>query len=277
MEIKVAAISFVPEKFDVDYNVEKLEQMFRKAASEKAVLAVAAEGAIEGYVVNEIIKGDYPPEKMLEVAQPIDSPVIKRFQKLAKELNICLAFGFAELIGPEVYNCAVFIDNTGGICGKYHKMQFAEGYHQSWWYNRLGKESRAFDTPFGRGAFMICNDRWNPDLARIPVLDGAQFLMIPAYGSTDPNQDKAILARACENSVPIIEANVGVSLIVSKGQIVNVSRQLESVTFGTIAIPTAKTVGDRDALEKAFLKSREKAMKNIYETQHKNNCPPANR
>ena len=28
---------------------------------------------------------------------------------------------------------------------------------------------------------MVCNDRWNADLARLQVLDGAQLLLIPSY------------------------------------------------------------------------------------------------
>ena len=49
-------------------------------------------------------------------------------------------------------------------------MQLAAGYHESSWFNRLGARSRAFATPFGKCGVLICNDRWNPDLARIPVL-----------------------------------------------------------------------------------------------------------
>jgi predicted amidohydrolase len=54
------------------------------------------------------------------------------------------------LIDREIYNCAVFIDQRGEICGKHHKVRFAEGYHPMWNFNRIGMEIRAFDTPFGR-------------------------------------------------------------------------------------------------------------------------------
>ena len=264
-KVKVAAVSFVPEKFDVEENVETLERAFRKAARRGAQLAVAPEGVIEGYVVNEIVDGSNPPERMLDVAIAIDGPVIHRFRNLARELDMCLAFGFAELIGEDVYNCAVFIDNTGSICGKYHKMQLAEGYHPSWWYNRLGEKSRAFDTPLGRCGFMICNDRWNPSLARIPVLDGAQFLLIPSFGSTSKDQDEAVLARARENGVPIVEANVGVTLIISKGEIKRVSRDEDAITIGTIAIPAAPSAGNRDIQEHAFLEWRVPEMQERYQ------------
>ena len=260
-EVKVAAISFVPEKFELGRNADRLEGMFRKAAEGGTQLAVAPEGVLEGYVVNEIIGGEVPAARMREVAVSLRSGVIGRFKALAKELEMCLAFGLAEKIGKDVFNCAVFIDQRGRICGKYHKMQLAEGYHASWWYNRLGKVSRAFHTPFGRCGFLICNDRWNPDIARIPVLDGARYLLIPSFGSRSKSQDENVLARARENGVPIVEANVGVTMIVNKGEVVARSRRETTVTFGSIEVPAPPSRENRDQHERGFLKWRKKEMR----------------
>ena len=71
-------------------------------------------------------------------------------------------------------------------------------------------------------------DRWNSDLARLPVLDGAQLLLIPSFGSCAPEQDEAVVARARENGVAIVEANVGVLLWVSRGEIVGREARLEA-------------------------------------------------
>lgn len=263
-DVCVAAISFKPVKLDLEGNAERLEEMFREAAAGGAELAVAPEGVLEGYVVNEIIDGEIPPEEMNRVSLTMRSGTIGRFRKLARSLNMCLAFGLAERIGGEVYNCAVFLDHRGRLCGKYHKMQLAEGHHRSWWFNRLGRRSRAFDTPFGRAGMVICNDRWNPDIARIPVLDGARYLLIPSFGSTARAQDRAVLARARENGVPIVEANVGVTLIVSKGEIVALSRKKTAITHGTIAIPAPPTLRNRDRHERGFLSWRRREMPRRY-------------
>ncbi len=260
--VRVAAISFVPTKFDLQGNASRLKAAFRLAKQGGAEIAVGPEGALEGYVVNEIIAGQVDEKKMNDVAVPISHPVIRQFQKLARELDMCLVFGLAERIENEVFNCAVFIDHSGNISGKYHKMQFAEGYHSSWWFNRLGRKSRAFDTPFGRCGMLICNDRWNPKLAKIPVLDGAQFLIIPAMGSRSKSQDEAVLNRGRENSVPVIEANVGVTLIVNNGQITAVDRKEEAVTFGEITIASAgnRCPAARDRVEQEFVKLRKDDM-----------------
>lgn len=263
--VDVAAISFIPQKFNLESNCNRLEDMFRKAAKGGAQLALAPEGVIEGYVVNEIIAGQAAATQMKDVAITMRGSVIKRFKNLAKELKICLAFGCAEQIGRNVYNCAVFIDATGRLCGKYHKMQLAEGSHSSWWFNRLGKNSRAFKTPFGRCGFLICNDRWNADIARIPVLDGANVLLIPSFGSRSKAQDEAVLARARENGVPIVEANVGVTLIISKGEIVARSRKETGILYGTIEIPVAPSPTNRDKHEREFFKWRKKEMRVRYE------------
>jgi predicted amidohydrolase len=267
VSVRVAAISFVPKKFGLKENADRLAASFRKAAAAGAKIAVSPEGALDGYVVNEIIAGKHSAKKIRDVAIAIDGPVIQRFQSLAVELKMCLVVGFAELVKKDVFNCAVFIDDQGKICGKYHKMQFAEGYHSDWWFNRLGKQSRAFDTPYGRCGVMICNDRWNPLLAKIPTLDGAQFLVIPSFGSKSKSQDEAVLNRARESHLPIIEANVGVTLIVNNGKIAALDRNETGITYANITIPPSRPAKPkmRDQTEAKFLKWRALEMQRRYQ------------
>lgn len=266
-KVRVAAISFVPVKFDLAGNADRLEEVFRQAKAGGAQLAVAPEGCLEGYVVNEIIAGEAKAEQMRNVAIGIDDKVICRFQNLARELKMCLVFGFAERIGEDVFNCAVFIDQEGAICGKQHKMQLAEGYHPSWWFNRLGAHNRAFDTPLGRCGILICNDRWNPELAKIPVLDGARLLLIPAMGSRSKRNDETVLARGRENGIPVVEANVGVTLIVDEDDIVAVNRKEEGISYAEITVPppVQASLKERDAQEQRFLEWREQEMKKRYQ------------
>ena len=130
--VKVAAISYRPAKWDKAVNADKMEELFVEAAREKPRMILITEGALEGYVVMEVVEGRASAEALIEVAEPIDGPYIRRFQKLARTLKTCLAFGFAERIGDEAFNCALFLDQEGAICGRYHKVQLAEGTHSSW-------------------------------------------------------------------------------------------------------------------------------------------------
>ena len=268
-QVKVAAISFKSVKFDVEANVTKLDKLFRRARGKGAQLALSPESAIDGYVIGEVLRGHSPTRRMLDVAITTRDPIMRRFRNLASELDMCLAFGFAERIGDDVFNSAVFIDNNGRICGKYHKMLFAEGYHKSWWFNRPGKKSRSFKTPFGKCGFLICADRWNPDLGRIAILDGAQYLLIPTFGNLSQKQDQAVLARARENGVPIVQANVGATMIISKGEIAKLvkltPRDKETITYGTIDVPAVRSVENRDKQERLFLQRRKTHMKENYE------------
>ena len=92
-KVPVAACSFKPRKFDISSNADRLEEIFRQASSGKARIAVAPEGALDGYVVMPIIRGEFSSSRMNEVAISIRNSYIVRFKNLAKELGMCLVFG----------------------------------------------------------------------------------------------------------------------------------------------------------------------------------------
>jgi predicted amidohydrolase len=263
--VKVAAISYRPAKWDKAVNADKMEELFVEAAREKPRMILITEGALEGYVVMEVVEGRASAEALIEVAEPIDGPYIRRFQKLARTLKTCLAFGFAERIGDEAFNCALFLDQEGAICGRYHKVQLAEGTHSSWNFNRIGQKLRAFDTPIGRAGFVICNDRWNPDIVRALVLDGARIILIPSYGSKTKEQNQAVLARARENGVPIVEANVGMNLIVSKGEVCAYQWGNDQITHGVVDIPAAPGAEAARQAEQDYLTAQSPEMERRYQ------------
>ena len=263
--VEVASISFRPAKWDKAGNADRMEELFVRAAQNDPRLILTTEGALEGYVVMDVVEGRATAEAMLEVAEPIDGPYIRRFQKLARTLNTCLAFGFAERIGDEAYNCALFLDEQGEICGRYHKVQLAEGAHSSWPFNCVGKRLRAFDTPIGRAGFVICNDRWNPHIVCALVLDGARIILIPSYGDKSKRQNRAVLARARENGVPIVEANVGMNLIISKGEICAYEWGNDRITYGVVHVPVAPGATAARQAEQDYLEAQSPEMERRYQ------------
>ena len=263
--VEVAAISFRPAKWDKAGNADRMEELFVLAAQKKPRMILTTEGALEGYVVMDVVEGRATAEAMVDAAEPIDGPYIRRFQQLARTLNTCLAFGFAERIGDEAFNCALFLDQEGEICGRYHKVQLAEGTHPSWQFNRVGHRLRAFDTPIGRAGFVICNDRWNPDIVRALVLDGARIILIPSYGAKSKSQNQAVLARARENGVPIVEANVGMNLIISKGEICAYQWGNDQVTHGIVDIPVAPGAAAARQAEQDYLAAQKPEMERRHQ------------
>lgn len=262
--VKVAAISMKPRPWDKIVNADRMEAFFVRAARRKAQVALCPEGVLEGYLVMQVIEQPDLKGRMEEVAEPIDGPYIRRFRRLAYKLRMCLAFGFAERRRDGVYNCAIFITHRGEIAGTHHKTQFAEGYHRSWSFNRIGRGLRAFDTPFGRAGFVICNERWNPQIARTIVLDGAQVIYIPSYGSLSRAQNMNVLARGRENGVPIVEANVGLNLIVSKGEIVAYHWGHDHLTIADIDIPAKPSVYAACQSERRYLLLQGPEMRKRY-------------
>lgn len=253
-QVNVAAISLKPTKWDKPGNADAMERFFREAATHGPDIVLTTEGVLEGYVVMDVVEGRKSAADMLEIAEPIDGPYVRRFQDLAKDLGTCLAFGFAERVGQDVFNAAVFIDGEGEIRGRYHKTQLAEGTDESCSFNRVGSRLRAFDTPFGRAGFVICNDRWNPMIVRTLVLDGAQFILIPSFGSKSRGQNETVLARARENGVPIVEANVGVNLIVNKGEAVQYAWGNDRISTAVIDVPVPPSTSAARSLESEYLR-----------------------
>ena len=262
--VAVAAISLRARKWDKKGNADKLESFIVQAAREKPEVILSIEGALEGYVVMDVVYDPERAEEMLEIAEPIDGPYVQRFQELAAKLGCCLCFGFAERVGEEVFNCGIFIDMTGRICGKYHKTQLAEGYHHSWKFNRIGRTIRAFDTPIGRAGIVICNDRSNPRIARTLVLDGAQVIFIPTHGSRNKRQNGYVLARARENGVPIVQANAGMNMIVSQGETVAYQWGYDKITHGVIEMPEAPSTEAARKYEAEYLELQGPEMEKRY-------------
>ena len=268
---KVAAANFVPWKWHREWNADRMEEFLVTAVEAGAELVVEPEGILEGYVANEAIAHPELREQMLAIAEPIEGPHVRRFRKLARQLKACFVFGMAERVGRrDVYNTAVFVDHRGQISGKYHKARLAEGYDPAWHFNRIGNSIRAFDTPLGRCGMLICNDRWEPLIPRTLVLDGAQFLCVLTFGSTGKRQDEAVLARARENGVPIVQSNVGRNLIISKGEVVALDRAKGVISLAEIEIPAAPSARRARATERQYLEARPALMKkNLAATRKK--------
>ena len=263
--VRVAALSLKPRAWDKAANADKLEAFIKEAGRSEPHVIVAPEGMLEGYVVNEVLRDHSLAAKMLAIAEPLDGPYVSRFRQLARNLNTCLCFGFAERTGDEIFNCAIFIGNDGEIRGRHHKTMFREGDHPSRTFNRMGTRLRAFDTPIGRAGILICQERWYPDIARVLVLDGAQILLIPTFGDKSRSQTRTVLARARENGVPIVQANVGLNLVVSCGEVAAYKWGHDQITVGEIEISEAPSFQAARRLETDFLIWRDMEMRRRYE------------
>jgi predicted amidohydrolase len=267
---KVAAISMRPKKWNKADNADKMESFFRKAARQRPALILATEGMLEGYVIMDAMYHPERREALLDIAEPLNGPYMKRFCRLAKTLKTCLCFGFAERIGREAFNSAVFIDHRGEICGTYHKLSEGVGAHPTWNFWRPGRQVRAFDTPLGRCGMLICSDRWLRILARTLALDGAQLLLNPTYGSVTRAQNEMLLAHGRENGMAVVQANAaGNNLVVSRGELTAYELGVDRITAAFVDIPQPPSIAAARASEREFLRFQQDMEKRQYRNMMK--------
>ena len=64
--------------------------------------------------------------------------------------------------------------------------------------------------------------------------DGAELLLIPSYGSRRRRQNQAVVARARETGLPVVQASVGVNLIVDRGEMIAYHWGADAITTADI-------------------------------------------
>ncbi|HRZ17706.1 MAG TPA: carbon-nitrogen hydrolase family protein, partial [Candidatus Hydrogenedentes bacterium] len=116
--VTLAVLAHVPVKWDKEANLAALDRMARGAAAAGAELLVTPEGALEGYLIDELLKS---PERekweprFQEIAEPVDGPGVGRVRALARELGVDIVLGFLERDGALLHNSCAWIDRNGEV------------------------------------------------------------------------------------------------------------------------------------------------------------------
>lgn len=208
-----AGLSLTPEPWAKQANFEKLEGYVREAASRGAKVVATPEGYLEGYVGNEKRTPGLDRAKYLAAGEEINGPLMKRAAALARELNVYLSVGFAERRGGEMFNSVVIFAPDGSIASHYSKSHTAADEP----FNTKGVEFPVAETPLGRWGTLICFDRQLPETARILALKGAQFILVPAWGSSGEMNDIMMRVRAYENGVWLAFVHPKRTLVIDPG------------------------------------------------------------
>jgi len=202
-KVKVASLSFVPEKWNKEANLKKMDTLARQAAENGAKILVTPEGALEGYLIDFLRRsGNDRPKwepKFQEIAEPVDGPGVTKIRDLAKELNVDFVLGFLERDGDYLHNTCVWIDAKGEILHRHRKTHMAQPYFDPPNY-RPGYELKSFDTAYGRAGIIICYERQVPETSVALALDGAHIIINPSYGSRGEWNDTMLRTRARDNN-----------------------------------------------------------------------------
>jgi predicted amidohydrolase len=195
----LAGLRVLPTPWDKSGNFHKLDQFARRAARDGADVVVTPEGFLEGYVWNDDNPKNFSREQYFKIGETTDGALVGRVRALARELQIYLVVGFAELRDDRMYNSVITVSPAGTIASRYSKTHTADDEP----FNTKGSEFPIVDTPLGRWGTLICMDRQLPETARILAIKGAQLILVPAWGMYGEINDVVMRTRAYENGVHV--------------------------------------------------------------------------
>lgn len=191
------------------------------AKAEKLVREVAAKGA-NIILLQELFETPYfcqrhDFEYMDLATTPEENPAVKRFQKVAKELDVVIPVSFFERAGNAAFNSIAIIDADGTVLGKYRKTHIPDGmpYAEKFFFTPGDTGFKVWKTKYGTIGVGICWDQWFPEAARCMALLGAEILLYPtAIGSepvlqTDskPHWQRCMQGHAAANIMPVVASN----------------------------------------------------------------------
>jgi len=136
--------------------------------------------------------------RLFDLAESVPGPSTSALGALARELRISILASLFERRAPGLYhNTAVLIGPDGALAGLYRKMHIPDDplYFEKFYFTPGDLGFRAFDTPYGRLAPLVCWDQWYPEAARVAALDGALLLVYPTAIGWHPSE-KADLGAA---------------------------------------------------------------------------------
>jgi N-carbamoylputrescine amidase len=227
----------------------------------RAVRAAAEKGA-QVVLLQELFETPYfckdHSAEHFNLARPIEgSPVVERFQALARELSVVLPLSVFERHNNAYFNSLAMIDADGTVLGVYRKSHIPEGpgYHEKYYFSPGDTGFRVWKTRYGALGVGICWDQWFPEAARCMALMGAEALLYPTAIGSEPHDasidsrdhwQRCMQGHAAANVMPLIASN---RIGVERGQ------KYEMTFYGSsfIADPTGAKVAEADRTSPAVL------------------------
>jgi len=200
--------------WDLEDNLNKAERLIRDAAGQGANIIL----------IQELFEAPYfcieQHAKHFDLATTVEDNVsLKRFQQLAKELNVVLPFSWFEKQNRAFFNSLAMVDADGSILGVYRKTHIPNGpgYQEKQYFNPGDTGFKVWDTKFAKIGSGICWDQWFPESARCMALMGAEILFYPtAIGSEPPpappldssgHWQRVMQGHAGANVMPLVASN----------------------------------------------------------------------
>src|SRR5687768_4007018 len=187
MAVQLAVAQLSPKKGDYAGNLSRLGELFVQADAlqPRPQLLTLPESALTGY----FLEGGVRDVAITAGALARDlNDLYREHVKSPRMLDVCL--GFYEEYQNKMFNSALYVTVGGAepVVRHVHRKIFLPTYgmFDEERFVERGREVRAFDTPLGRVAVLVCEDAWHSLTGTIAALDGAQVILLlsapPARG-----------------------------------------------------------------------------------------------
>jgi NAD+ synthetase len=185
--VHLALAQFKPRKGDYRGNLERLRAVFAQVdqLEPRPMVLSLSESALTGYFLEGGVRDTAVTAGTL--AQDLDTAYRASVETI-RPLDVTI--GFYEIWNNKLYNSAMYVTLGDGDprIHHVHRKVFLPTYglFDEERFVERGRDVRAFDTPWGRAALLVCEDAWHSMTATIAALDGAQIIFIcsapPARG-----------------------------------------------------------------------------------------------
>ena len=185
--LDLAIVQFRPRKGNYASNIARIGGLLARAAtlSPKPAVVQFPETAATGYFVEGGVRDLAVTAG--ELARDLDAAYR---QALREPQPVDVVLGFYEKWRDTLYNSAAYVRLGRGEPEilHVHRKNFLPTYglFDEERFVERGLEMRAFDTPWGRAAILVCEDAWHSLSGTVAALDGAQLIFLssaaPARG-----------------------------------------------------------------------------------------------
>jgi NAD+ synthetase len=175
--VTLALAQFQPRKGDYAGNLARIGAVLAQAASlePRPQLVCFPESALTGY----FLEGGVREHAVTAGRLAAD---LHRVYGDGPPIDVCI--GFYEVWRNKLYNSALYLSlgETTPLVRHVHRKVFLPTYglFDEERFVERGRDIRAFDTPWGRAAILVCEDAWHSLTGTIAALDGAQLIIVPS-------------------------------------------------------------------------------------------------
>jgi NAD+ synthetase len=174
--LTIALAQFQPRKGDHAGNIARIGALLAQAAALEPApgLVCFPETAVSGYYLEGGVR-----EHAVTAGQLAAD--LQRAYGGGRPVDVCI--GFYEVWRNRLFNSSLYVTlgETVPLVRHVHRKVFLPTYgmFDEERFVERGREIRAFDTPWGRAAMLVCEDAWHSLTGSIVALDGAQLIIVP--------------------------------------------------------------------------------------------------